>query len=483
MNTLEDARRQLATIGQEHVLAFAAGLAPAERESLLTQVAQIDFATIPTLVREYVKNKPVFALPPDVAPASYYSKQPDSKVKPWDRAKARAAGEDLLRRGKIAAFVVAGGQGSRLGFDGPKGCFPAGAISGKSLFAFFADNLLAAKDRYGVSVPWYIMTSPQNHAPTVAFFEEHHFFGLSPRDVKFFPQGTLPSFDIITGKILLSSKGEIATNPDGHGGAIRALELSGSLADMKSRGVEHISYFQVDNPCVRVLDPVFIGLHASAPDSSAEMSSKMIPKAYAEEKLGLFCQSKGKTEVIEYSDLPMDRQRETLPDGSLRFIAGSIAIHMMSVEFVKRLASDPRFSLPYHRAEKKIPCVDPATGDTIAPVGNNGVKLERFVFDALPMCRGSIVMETDRLEEFAPIKNATGVDSVESSKQLQTERAAKWLETKGVAIPRHPATASPELRNKPDCVIELSPRTATYPEELAGKTFPKAIDRGTRITL
>jgi UDP-N-acetylglucosamine/UDP-N-acetylgalactosamine diphosphorylase len=206
------------------------------------------------------------------------------------------------------------------------------------------------------------------------------------------------------------------------------------------------------------------------------MSSKMVTKAYPEEKMGVFCSSAGKVEVIEYSDLPMDLQRERLPDGSLRFVAGSIAIHMIGIDFIDRLANDPSFALPYHRAEKKIPCVDPATGAAIAPTANNGVKLEQFVFDAISTCKSSIVYETDRSEEFGPIKNATGVDSVESSKALQTARAASWLEACGVSVPRKPD-------GSPDCTLEISPATATCAAELATTPLPKAIERGARLAL
>lgn len=480
--TLSDTRSMLARAGQEHILKFVDQLSDHERSRLLAQIAEIDFDSLPRLIEQYVHRIPEFRLPPDLVPAPYYPIDPGSNLRRWDRGAMKRAGEELLRRGRVAAFVVAGGQGSRLGYDGPKGCFPAGAVTGKSLFAFFADNLLAAKARHGVNVPWYIMTSPLNHAATVEFFESHRFFGLSKDDVMFFPQGVMPSVEMKTGRVLLSGKGEIATNPDGHGGSIKALNVSGALADMKRRGVEHISYFQVDNPCVRVLDPVFIGLHASASDSSAEMSSKMVPKTGPEEKVGVFCAAGAdrRIRVIEYSDLPIELQRERLADGSLKFIAGSIAIHMLGVEFVERVASDPKFALPYHRAEKKIPCIDLESGEPVTPKENNGVKLERFVFDALENCRASILMETDRLEEFAPIKNASGVDSVESSKELQTERAAKWLEACGVHVPR---VSDGPRAGKADCVIELSPRTAMSVEDLQTAILPKHVSSGQRIAL
>jgi UDP-N-acetylglucosamine/UDP-N-acetylgalactosamine diphosphorylase len=474
MPTYAQVRQRLENVEQAHLLRFYNELPTQQQDALLKQIDALDLESLPELVSGYVKNRPHFELPDDVHPAPYFP----FDGKGWDQAAARRAGEDLIRAGKVAAFTVAGGQGSRLGFEGPKGCYPAGAVTGKTLFHIFAEGLMGTKERYGFCPPWYIMTSPLNHASTVSYFVEHSFFGLEKKNVMFFPQGVLPSFDINTGKVLLAGKAEVATNPDGHGGAIRALHVSGALADMKRRGIEQISYFQVDNPIVRVIDPVFLGLHAGAGGpSSAEMSSKMIKKTGPEEKVGVFSQSRGKVEVIEYSDLPRALQEQRLPSGDLRFVAGSIAIHIMSVEFVHRIATDPAFALPYHRAEKKIPCIDLQTGQPINPTSNNGVKLERFVFDALPMCRTSIVYETDRIEEFAPIKNAAGVDSVESSKQIQTLRAARWLEAASVKVPRRDGV--------PDCVLEVSPRFATTAEELAqGKDrLPRSIEPGARVSL
>jgi UDP-N-acetylglucosamine/UDP-N-acetylgalactosamine diphosphorylase len=479
--SLQSIAHRLETVGQGHLLRFYDQLDDAHKKSLLAQIASIDLEGLPKLILDYVVNKPAFALPADIQPAPYYPRDPKRSSRPWNPDQFRAVGEKMLREGKVAAFVVAGGQGSRLGYEGPKGCYPAGPVTGKPLFQVFADALLGARDRYGVRVPWYIMTSPLNHQATVDFFKLNRFFGLEAADVMFFPQGVMPSFDIKTGKILLASKHEIATNPDGHGGSIRALHVSGALADMRRRGVDTISYFQVDNPIVNVLDPVFLGLHASAPDSSAQMSSKMVAKANAEEKVGVFCAAgagtrKGRIEIVEYSDLPMDYQRQTSPDGSLRFIGGSIAVHIMGVPFVERIATDLGFSLPFHRAEKKIPCIDPATGEHIEPAANNGVKLERFVFDALPLCDKSIVLETDRIEEFAPIKNATGADSPESCARIQTERAARWLESRGQKVPR-------KADRSPDCTLEISPRTASAARELNPAKLPREITPGAKIAL
>lgn len=467
---------RLAKAGQSHVLNFLPTLTPAQGAALVAQLATIDIEALPGIVDGYVKRKPAFKLPDGIGPAPFYARNREAGGLAFDHAAAKREGEAMLRAGKVAGFVVAGGQGSRLGFEGPKGCFPAGCVTRKSLFELFSQHFIGAKARYGVQVPWYIMTSPLNHEATVSFFETNNYFGLSREQVRCFPQGVLPSLDIETGEMLLTSRHEVATNPDGHGGSIGALAHSGALAELKSRGIEHVSYFQVDNPLVRPLDPVFIGLHAGAGGarSSGEMSSKMIPKAYPEEKMGVFCSAGGKVEVIEYSDLPAELQAQRLANGTLHYIAGSIAIHIIGVDFLSRVAHEAAFALPYHRAEKKIPCINPRTGAAVVPAGNNGVKLEKFVFDALAGCRESIVYETDRAEEFGPIKNATGVDSVTSSMALQTARGARWLESRGVAVPRR-------ADGTPDCAIEISAATATCAEELV--TFPKAVERGAMLVL
>ncbi len=478
MTTLEQARIALDAAGQSHVLKFWEGLTDGQRSSLLAQVASLNLAEVPGLVEGYVKRRPDVALPGRIDPASYYPSNPGERRSrgPWDSRAAMARGEALLSAGRVACFTVAGGQGSRLGYDGPKGCYPAGAVTGKSLFQFFAEGILAAKDQYGMLPPWYVMTSPQNHEATLAFFERHRFFGL-PRDgVMFFPQGVMASLEMGTGRVLMAQRHEIATNPDGHGGALRALHASGAVADMKRRGIDVLSYFQVDNPNVNITDPVFIGLHAAAPDSSAEMSSKMVPKSGPDEKVGVFCRSAGKLQVIEYSDLPAALANARDAQGRLRFLAGSIAIHMLGVSFIEKVNADPSFALPWHRAVKKVPHVDLRTGQRVEPKEPNAVKLERFVFDAIPLARSSIVLETDRVEEFAPVKNATGVDSIETSRQLQTEKAARWLETVGVKIPRR-------TDGQPDCVLELSGVTAITPDRLDRQSLPQSIDPGSVVAI
>ncbi len=474
--TLEEVRRRLDRIGQAHVLRFHDSLAPDARNALLLQVRDIEPERLPALIEQYIKKKPLAALSGEPEPAPYYARDGAGPGGHWDRAKARAAGEDLLRRGKVAAFTVAGGQGSRLGFDGPKGIFQGTPVTRKPLFAVLAEWIIASQQRYGSTIPWYIMTSPINHETTVSFFRTHGCFGLSETNIMFFSQGVLPSLEIGTGKLLLDERAVIAVNPDGHGGSLRALFTSGAVDDMRRRGIEQISYVQIDNPLARVIDPVFIGLHAAAPDSSAEMSSKMVAKTDPAEKVGVFCRVAGKTCVIEYSDLPPTLAAQRGPDGRLRFCAGSIAIHMISVDFVSRLNVGGDFGLPLHRAEKKVPFIDPESGRKIQPEKPNAVKLEAFVFDALPLCRRSLVYETDRIDEFAPIKNAEGADSPATCAAIQTERAARWLEANGVKVPR-------DDHGTPLCTLEISPLTAMEPQDLAVVHLPRTIEKGAELAL
>lgn len=476
--SLSDTRAALERIGQHHVLRFVDDLSDAHRRALCAQVATLPIAEIPSLVERYVRSKPETAAPAELQPAPFYPDDRDKPVSLWGRERYQKAGEGLIRAGKVAAFTVAGGQGTRLGFDGPKGCYPAGAVTKKPLFAMLADSILAAQDRYSAKIPWAIMTSPLNHDATVAFFAEHKHFGLDPALVTFFPQGVMPSFDMNTGALLLSEKHEVATNPDGHGGALRALRHSGTLDRLAAQGVEHLSYCQIDNPIVRVVDPLFLGLHAKAPDSSSEMSSKMVVKTNPSEKVGVFAQSLGKTLIMEYSDLPPGMADARDRDDTLLFKAANIAVHALSLSFIDRLTSgdqDSGTALPYHRAEKKVPYVDLASGRRVEPNSPNAVKLEMFVFDAIPMCEKSLVMETSRVEEFAPIKNASGVDSPESSARIQTERAARWLESVGVNVPRN-------ADGLPNCTLEISPRTAACAADLKkAKGVPSSIKPGDSI--
>jgi len=451
--------------GQAHLLKGLEGLDASQLSSYIDQLTAVDFEEIRQLTStggdaaesaDQACNEPATAL----QPAPYIARNsPEAR-------EHRAAGEALISQGCLAAFTVAGGQGTRLGWEGPKGTFPATPIREIPLFQVFAEGIKAAGRRYGTEIPWYVMTSPINDAQTRAFFSSNDYFGMSPDQVMLFPQGVMPAVDE-AGRMLLEAPGRLALSPDGHGGSLRALERSGALAQMQSRGITTISYFQVDNPTVHVIDPVFIGLHATAPGSSAEMSSKMVPKIDHAEKVGVFCCDQRGVHVIEYSDLDPELARKVDGEGALEFRAGSIALHVLGVEFVNRLTSgDSGFQLPFHRAHKKVPFWDPAIGERIEPTEPNAIKFEMFVFDALTFATDSIVLETDRVEEFAPIKNAQGSDSPESSRALQVERAARWIEANGGSVPR-------DADGAVDAVIEIQAETALDATDLDGVDLPR----------
>jgi UDP-N-acetylglucosamine/UDP-N-acetylgalactosamine diphosphorylase len=430
---------------QEHVLKFIDELDPGERSELLQQLEKIDFDELDELIADYVLKVPEIKIPEDLAPAPYFPLVPEDEEMEELYAQAKTKGEELLQAGEVAALTVAGGQGTRLGFDAPKGTFPITPVKRKSLFQYFAESLLRAGVKYGHDITWYIMTSRLNNEATQEFFEENRYFGLEPEKVVFFTQGTMPAVDY-NGKLLLAEKNSLALSPDGHGGTLLALRRSGCLDRMKYDGVKYISYFQVDNPLVSVVNPLFIGLHAL---EESDMSALMLAKTEPYEKLGNFCVSDDKLMIIEYSDLPDELAEARDDKGRLRFIAGSPAIHVLSTQFVSDLTKDGRLKLPWHRADKKIKFINDE-GKVVTPKEPNGVKLESFIFDALQLADKTMVLEGCREEEFAPTKNKTGVDSVESCREMLIERDARRLERVGVKVPRD------EAKN-PAVKIEISP--------------------------
>lgn len=430
--------------GQGHVFSYWNELSDTGKKSLLDDLSSVDFGTLSSL---YLKATVTETVNGDFGPAPYITR-PASPSDDSGWKEAHSAGIDLIRKGKVAVFIVAGGQGSRLGYDGPKGAFRMSPVKNKSLFQIHAEKVKKCSMKYGVSIPLFIMTSDVNHAATAAHFAENKNFGLDDRDLILFPQNMIPSLNT-EGKLILSSKNSIFKNPDGHGGSLTALRTSGALDRMKHRGIEIISYFQVDNPLVNLVDPWFTGFHAL---NQAEVSSKALIKAYPDEKIGSFVRyADGSESVVEYSDLPKEKMFEKRADGSLAFGAGSIAIHLFDRGFIERITSGGEISLPFHVARKKI---KEYAGGAIRET--DGFKFEKFVFDALPLAKKSVIIETVREEEFAPVKNATGVDSVESSQKLMDGLFRSWLTSRGIAVP------SGVKR------IEISPLVAVEPDDIPG---------------
>jgi UDP-N-acetylglucosamine/UDP-N-acetylgalactosamine diphosphorylase len=443
--------------GQEHLFSHWARLPLESRHRLLDQIAEIDFTLIERLYHTLVLGERATqedALEP--APIISLAHQ---KNHARECEEMRRKGEELLRRGEVGALLVAGGQGSRLGFDRPKGVYPIGPVSGKSLFQLHAEKLLARSRRYNALIPWYIMTSKANDEETRAFFQSHDHFGYPADQLFFFVQGMMPAIDS-HGKIIMEAADNIFLNPDGHGGTIIASGKSGALEDMHKRGLAEIFYFQVDNALIDICDPLFIGYHAA---KGADMSAKVCGKRDAFERVGVIGKRGGKYAVIEYSDMSDRDKAARNAEGTLKYNAGSIAIHMFRVEFLTRELESGK-KLPWHLAHKQIPYLD-GHGEIIQPQEPNGYKFETFVFDAFADAKTCVLLEVDRQIEFSPIKNFSGVDSPATAMRDLCNFYAGWLEKAGVYVER-------DDEGRPLAKLEISPLYANDAEELAQKIPP-----------
>lgn len=452
-----DLQQRYKKYNQDHVFTWWDQLSDAQRTELLEQTQSIDLEQLRHLFtqREATLSIPAFSR---IAPI------PVIRLG-TDETEARVMGEEALRRGEVAALVVAGGQGSRLGFEHPKGMYEIGPVSDKSLFQIHAEKVLGYSRRYGKPIPFLVMTSPINHLETKDYFQKHSNFGIPASDVHFFSQGTMPALDIKTGRLILEQPGRLFTSPNGHGGSLTALAESGLLAQLSSQGIKQVFYFQVDNPLVKIVDPVFIGRHRLA---KAEVSTKVVAKIGPMDKMGNLALIGGRCNIIEYSDLPESMAKQTDEQGRLKFWVGNPAIHIFDLDFLGRVTQG-HTRIPFHLARKKVPYLD-EKGQLIKPDKENALKFEMFIFDVLPRADRWSVVETPRNEEFEPLKNATGSDSPQSVRQAISNLAAAWLTKAGVTVPRQPDgnAAVP---------LEISPLYALDAEELAAK-----VDRKLKIT-
>lgn len=437
--------------GQEHVLRWWDRLTPEGRRGLLQQCGRIDFALVEQLARLLLTPGGAGPGLGDLAPASVVS---PTALSASERERLVGLGEEALKGARVAVVTVAGGLGTRLGAGPVKGMVAVGPVSGKGLFQLQAETILALGRRCGPPPHWFIMTSAANDGETQDCFRRERCFGLAGDAVHFFCQGEMPVVDD-GGKVLLDAPDHIVESPDGHGGCLYALAHSGALVEMERLGVELVFYHQVDNPLVRIAEPLFLGLHV---DGSAEVSSKALVKRDAEERLGHFVvDGKARLRVVEYSDMSPELQQQREVDGRLRFRFGSIAIHIFQREFLAGLIHQD-VSLPFHRARKKVPWLDDQ-GDLVTPDEPNANKFERFIFDVLPWAERTLVVETSR-DEFCPVKEPEGPDSPPAARAALTRRYANWLEAAGVPIERGPD-------GEPTEPAEVSPLVALSAEELA----------------
>lgn len=454
-------RNRCAEFGQDHVFRFWDRLDSGERDALLDTLSGIDFPLMDRLAKQWIFEAPAPATFDRITPVPVLPKgaEPgEGSPGAWD------AGEAALRAGRVGIFLVAGGQGTRLGFPGPKGCYPIGPITGRSLFQYHAEKILNLRRRYGCTLPWYIMVSDTNEEATRDYFGEHDCFGLGAENVQFIRQRMVPCMDD-RGRFMLDAPGHLAMNPNGHGGCIPAMVENGVLDDARRRGVDLLSYFQVDNWAVKVADPYFIGWHVL---KNAEMSSKVHRKTQPREAVGVHCLCDGQYQVIEYSELDIYPQLlETDADGGVVYFAGNPAMHILSTDFVQRVY-DQFDRFPWHLAHKKIPFLD-QQGELVKPEKPNGYKFETFVFDALQFIRHEpVAVEIQSLGEYTPTKQYEGDNSVVASRLSMANHWGAWLDAAGTDIPRDPAgnVAIP---------LEISPAFALTREEFlrraAGKTW------------
>lgn len=449
--------------GQEHLLRFWDELGDAGRQRLAGQIEKVDFTQMAELYQQRSATHDWAALARRALPPK--------SMRTADRVgakgeEARQRGMEALMAGKVGVLLVAGGQGSRLGFDHPKGLYSIGPVSGASLLQIHFEKTLSAAQRYGSAVPLYMMTSPVTHAEQDDYLKEHDYFGMPAEDVVLFCQGTMPAVDEATGKLLLGEKDSLFLSPDGHGGVVAALAASGAIADMRRRGIEHLFYFQVDNPLTPICDAALIGHHLL---TGSDFSSIACAKQTPQDRLGNFAVIDGKLHMIEYSDLPDDVAEKRDADGSLVFWAGSVAIHVLSAAFLERMMA-LKDALPFHMARKKVPHLG-ENGELFEPTEPNALKFERFIFDLLPHAKNPLVIEYPEREVFAPLKNAPGAsrDTPEYVQQHMVQQHREWLEAAGADVAE-------------DVAVEISPLWALDAEGvLARKDSPTHIGSATYL--
>lgn len=435
--------------GQEHIIEMlspSSSLTAEQRSHLISQLERIDWHDI---------HHNLYTAP------ALDNVTPSDQVSLADRAtlatEVEAIGRKAYENGEVAALLVAGGDGSRLGFDRPKGCYPIGPVSEESLYQKTAEKVLSASRETGRDIPLILMTGPSTHAPTVEFFNENKFFGLKPEQVIIFEQGTVPTFSR-EGKLLLRAPGDLLVNPNGHGGSIPGMIDSGTLDALNKLGIKDIVYIQVDNALAPIYDPFTVGLRRSR---EVDIVNKVVSKVTPQEKMGALVKVDNKDIVVEYSDLTDEQKVMTVPGGGYLFNLGNVAAHVLSVNFINRLR-DEGFHLPYHKASKEVAAwKGDLNGGTPVLEKVSGVKYETFFFDIL--ARASCVCaEVSRSEEFAPVKSREGADSPATTRQMMDAEFHRWFSEAGIEVP-------------PDCVIEIAPRFAATLAQ-----FKEAVDDSLR---
>eukprot|EP00051_Salpingoeca_urceolata_P032706 m.16964 g.16964 ORF g.16964 m.16964 type:complete len:484 (+) comp5363_c0_seq1:138-1589(+) len=433
---MDELKAKLTKYGQTHVLAHWDKLMPEEQESLRAELQAVDLEELQRCYTRTMLDSPVLKLDDVMQPVpsdfmGHASSAPEEQLQKWETEGLRRVSE-----GKVAALLLAGGQGTRLGSDRPKGMYELKLPSGATLFELQAHRIRRleqmAAEKFGKQgvVPWYIMTSGATRPATEKFFIENNYFGLDPKNVFLFEQLQIPCLDN-EGKMFLATKSSIARAPDGNGGLYEAMAKFGVLDDMIKRGIEDVHVYCVDNILVKVGDPMFVGF---CRDKGAPAGAKVVGKSAPHEKVGVVCLCNGKYQVVEYSEISDQTAEKRNEDGRLTFSAGNIANHYFTVDFLKEACAKHK-QLKHHVANKKIPHVG-ADGRIIKPSEPNGIKMEKFVFDVFQFANDLAVLEVERATGFSPLKNAPGAakDTLETCQRDLFAMHRAWLRAAGAVF-------------------------------------------------
>lgn len=398
MACFECMKAKLEKYGQQHLLRYYDELTEDQKAALLAQIDDTDFSVVRVGKSDEVRGviTPIPCTELDEINAR--------------RDEYEAAGLEEIRAGKVGAVLLAGGMGTRLGSDGPKGVYNIGVTRDLYIFECLFRNLMDVTDKAGNPIHLFIMTSDKNHDATVSFLNEKNYFGYDGSFVHFFRQEMAPAADY-NGKVYLEDKFRLSTSPNGNGGWYSSMAKGGMLDIVRESGIEWLNVFAVDNVLQRIADPVFIGATKLA---NCVVGAKVIKKAAPDERVGVICLEDGHPSVVEYYELTDEMMNAKTEDGKPAYNFGVILNYLFHVPELSAIVDA---KMPLHVVEKKIPCLD-ADGNLFKPEKPNGYKYETLILDMIHLLDSCLVFEVERKREFAPIKNPTGIDSVESAREL-----------------------------------------------------------------
>lgn len=396
-----EAVKKVREYGQEHILQYYEELSEAEKAALLRQIEQTDFSVLAKAAKAGKEQERGVITP---IPAMKLAEIEEKREAYTSR------GIETIRAGKVGAVLLAGGMGTRLGSDDPKGMYNIGLTKDVYIFERIIQNLLDVVEQTGRFIPLFIMTSEKNHEKTTAFLKEKNYFGYAPEYVTFFMQDMAPSSDY-NGKVYMEQKGLMSASPNGNGGWFSSMKRSGVLEKVHQAGIEWLNIFAVDNVLQRIADPCFIG---AVVGQNCAVGAKVIKKAAPDERVGVICLEDGRPSIVEYYELTKEMMEEKDAGGEPAYNYGVILNYLFRVKDLEEIVGR---EMPLHIVERKIPYLNEA-GETVKPEQPNGFKYENLVLDMIHMLDSCLVYEVVREKEFAPIKNRTGIDSVESAREL-----------------------------------------------------------------